>query len=144
MWNTHRVPFHRFLEISQLEHWIANSMFKFDHSQAFVFDSFCSVVSNCPITQAHFLAESACNAGVAGHTSLIPGLGRSPGGGFRRISDCHFGNLLQHSYLGNLMDRTAWWATVCGVTKSQTGLRDWTCQETAMSQLSNVTSEQKK
>ena len=53
-------------------------MFKFDHSQTFVFDSFCSVVSNCPITQAHFLAESACNAGVAGHTSLIPGLGRFP------------------------------------------------------------------
>ena len=46
------------------------------------------------------------NAGDAG---LIPGLGRSPGGGN--------GNLLQYSCLGNLMDRGAWWATVHGVSK---------------------------
>ena len=48
------------------------------------------MVSNCPITQAHFLADSACNAGVAGHTGLIPGLGRSPGGGHD--------NLLRYSW----------------------------------------------
>ena len=30
------------------------------------------------------------------------------------------GNWLQHSCLGNPMDRGAWWATVHGVTKSQT------------------------
>ena len=30
------------------------------------------------------------------------------------------GNTLQYSGLGNLMDRGAWWATVLGVTKSQT------------------------
>ena len=47
------------------------------------------MVSNCPITQTRFLAESACNAGAAGHTGLIPGLGRSPGGN---------GNLLQYSW----------------------------------------------
>ena len=41
--------------------------------------------------------------------SLIPGLGRSPGGGN--------GNLLQYSCLENPMDRGAWWSTVCGVTK---------------------------
>ena len=41
----------------------------------------------------------------------IPGLGRSPGGGH--------GNPLQYSYLENPMDRAAWWATVHGVTKSQ-------------------------
>ena len=29
-------------------------------------------------------------------------------------------NLLQYSYLKNSMDRGAWWATVHGVTKSQT------------------------
>ena len=38
--------------------------------------------------------ESACNAGDLG---LIPGLGRSPGGGY--------GNLLQYSCLENPMDR---------------------------------------
>ena len=32
------------------------------------------------------------------------------------------GNPLQYSYPGNPMDGGAWWATVHGVTKSQTGL----------------------
>ena len=32
------------------------------------------------------------------------------------------GNPLQHSCLGNPMNRGAWWATVLGVTKSQTQL----------------------
>ena len=49
--------------------------------------------------------------------SLIPGSGRSPGGGN--------GNPLQCSCVGNLMDRGAWWATVHGVAKSWTWLRDW-------------------
>ena len=57
--------------------------------------------------------ESACNAGDLG---LITGLGRSPGGGH--------GNPLQYSCLENLMDRGDWWATVHGVTKSQTRLSD--------------------
>ena len=48
----------------------------------------------------------------AGDPGLSPGLGRSPGVGY--------GNLLQYSCLGNPMDRQAWWATVHGVTKSQT------------------------
>ena len=43
--------------------------------------------------------ESACNAGDAGDTGLIPGLGRSPGGGN--------GNPLQDSGLGNPTDRRA-------------------------------------
>ena len=47
----------------------------------------------------------------AGDSGSIPGLGRSPGEGH--------GNPLQYSYLGNPMDRGAWWATVLGVTKSQ-------------------------
>ena len=55
--------------------------------------------------------ESACNAGDLGS---IPGLGRSPGG--------RHGNPLQYSCLENPMDGGAWWATVYGVTKSQTGL----------------------
>ena len=55
--------------------------------------------------------ESACNAEGPG---LIPGLGRSP----REGNDY----LLQDSCLDNSMDRGAWWATVLGVSKSQTGL----------------------
>ena len=56
------------------------------------------------------------SAGATGDLCLIPGLGRSPGGGH--------GNLLQESCLENPMDRGAWQATVCGVTKSQTRLSD--------------------
>ena len=53
--------------------------------------------------------ESACNTRDAG---LIPGSGRSPGGGH--------GNPLQYSCLENPMDRGAWQATVHGVAKSRT------------------------
>ena len=53
--------------------------------------------------------ESVCNAGDLGS---IPGLGRSPGGGY--------GNALQYSCLENPMDRGAWQATIHGVAKSQT------------------------
>ena len=45
----------------------------------------------------------------AGDVDLIPGLGRSPGGGN--------GNLLQYFYLENSMDRGAWQATIHGVTE---------------------------
>ena len=58
---------------------------------------------------------SAYNEGDLGS---IPGLGRSPGEGN--------GNPLQYSCLENPMDRGAWWATTCGVTKSQTWLSDFT------------------
>ena len=57
--------------------------------------------------------ESACNVGNLGS---ILGLGRSPGG--------RHGNPLQYSCLENPMDRGAWWATVHGVTNSQTRLSD--------------------
>ena len=49
--------------------------------------------------------ESSCNAG---DTSSIPGSGRSPGGGH-----C----------LENPMDRGTWWATVHGLAKSWTRLK---------------------
>ena len=52
---------------------------------------------------------SAHNAGDPG---MIPGWGRSPGEGN--------GNPLQYSCLENPMGGGAWWATVHGVTKSQT------------------------
>ena len=56
---------------------------------------------------------SAYNVGDLG---LIPGSGRSPGEGN--------GNALQYSCLENAMDGGAWQATVHGVTKNQTQLRD--------------------
>ena len=56
--------------------------------------------------------DSACSAGPSGDVGLIPGSGRSPGGGQ--------GSPLQYSCLENPMDRGAWWATVHGVTGSDT------------------------
>ena len=49
------------------------------------------------------------NAGDAGDPGLIPGSGRSPGGGHD--------NPLQYSCLENPMNRGTWWATVHGVSK---------------------------
>ena len=40
------------------------------------------------------------------------------------------GSPLQYSFLGNPMDRGVWWATVHGVTKSQTGLSRHTRKHT--------------
>ena len=50
------------------------------------------------------------NAGDVRDSGLIPGLGRSSGGGH--------GNLLQYSCLENSMDRGAWWVSVRRVTES--------------------------
>ena len=49
------------------------------------------------------------NAGDARDSGSIPESGGSPGVGN--------GNPLQHSCLGNPMDRGAWWATVQGAAK---------------------------
>ena len=54
----------------------------------------------------------------AGNAGLIPGSGRSPGGGT--------GNSLQCSSLENPMDIGAWWATVRGAAESQTWLSMYT------------------
>ena len=59
--------------------------------------------------------ESACNVGDPGS---IPRLGRSPGEGN--------GNPLQYCCLENPIDGRAWLATVCGVAKSWTRLRNFT------------------
>ena len=56
--------------------------------------------------------ESASSTGDAG---LIPGSGKSPGGGH--------GDLLQYSHLENPIDREAWRATVHRVAKSWTQLK---------------------
>ena len=58
-----------------------------------------SVVKNLP-----------ANAGDTGDLGSIPGSGRSPGVGN--------GNPLHYSCLENFMDRGAWQAIVCGITKS--------------------------
>ena len=60
-----------------------------------------SVVKNLP-----------ASIGDTGDAGLIPGSGRSPGGGH--------GNPLQYSCLENCVDRGAWWAIVHRVSKSQT------------------------
>ena len=50
------------------------------------------------------------SAGDIRETGMIPGLGRSPGGGN--------GKALKYSGLENTMDRRAWGAAVHGITKS--------------------------
>ena len=55
-----------------------------------------------------------CNSG---DPVSIPGLGRSSGKGN--------GDPLLYSCLENPTDREAWWATVHGVTQSQTWLNNW-------------------
>ena len=52
------------------------------------------------------------DSGDTGDAGSIRGSGRSPGVGN--------GNPLQDFYLENPLDRGSWWATVHGVTKSQT------------------------
>ena len=55
--------------------------------------------------------ESTCNAEYIGDVGLIPGSGRSSGGGN--------GSPLQYSCLGNCMHRGAWWAIVPMLAKGQ-------------------------
>ena len=59
--------------------------------------------------------DPPANAGDLRDGGLIPGLGRSLGGGH--------GNPFQYSCLENPKDRGAWWAIVHRVTKSQTQLK---------------------
>ena len=66
--------------------------------------------------------ETTCQCRRPKRQDLIPGLGRSPGGGHS--------NPLWYSCLENPMDRGTWWPTVHIVTKSQRrlkGLRMYAC-----------------
>ena len=60
---------------------------------------------------SHFpsVSDSKESAGSVGDVGLIPGLGRSPGGGH--------GSPLQYSCLENPMDRVAWQAIVHGLQR---------------------------
>ena len=58
----------------------------------------------------------SASAGDARNADLIPGSGRSTGGGH--------GNPLQYSCLENPMGRGAWWATVHVVAKNEMWLND--------------------
>ena len=57
------------------------------------------------------MLKSICVCAVQVEAGLIPGLGRSPGGGR--------GNPLQHPCLEDPMDRGAWQAAIPRVTQSQ-------------------------
>ena len=61
----------------------------------------------------------------AGDLGLIPGSGRSPGGGH--------GYPLQYIFQENPMDRGAWRVVVHGAAKSQTQLNDWHTHHTLTS-----------
>ena len=63
---------------------------------------------------AQLVKNTPANAGDAGDSGSILGLGRAPGNGSS--------NPLQYSCLGNSMDRRDWLTMVHGVTKSQTQL----------------------
>ena len=76
-------------------------------------------LSHCVMERQGFLGDAVvknlpADAGDAGDAGLIPGSGRSPGGGH--------GHPLQYFCLEKLMDRGAWWAAVHEVSKSQTRL----------------------
>ena len=62
-------------------------------------------------------SDGKVSAYDAGDLGSVSGSGGSPGEGN--------GNPLQYSCLENPMDRGAWWATVPGITKSQTRLSDF-------------------
>ena len=68
------------------------------------------------------------NSGDREDTSLIPGSGRSPGGGH--------GIPLQYSCLENPMDRGAWQPMVHRVTKSQTWLKQLSSQAQHLGKIS--------
>ena len=72
------------------------------------FEDHASFVSN-PLSQHSVVKNLPDNPGDTGDVDSIPGLGKSP--------EEENGNPLQHSCLGNPVDRRVWQATVHEVTK---------------------------
>ena len=93
--------------------WATREALVFENQQSHFFLNLCRVLQAFPSFTGSAVKNPPDNAGDAG---LIPGLGRSPGGGN--------GNSLQYSCLGNPMDRGAWRATVHGVLKSWAGVTE--------------------
>ena len=72
------------------------------------------------------MSSSARPAPVAQRVKDLPASAGDPGsvlGSGRSLGEGN-GNPLEYSCLENSMDRGAWWATVHGVTESQTQLSD--------------------
>ena len=89
-----------------------------------------------PLVQMRIVVKNlpANNSGDVRDTGLIPGSRRAPGG--------RHGNPLQCRCLQKSLDRAAWQATVCGVTKSWTWLRTCTqVQSFIQALITHVTSE---
>ena len=80
---------------------------------------------------AQVIKNPPANAGDARDMGSIAGLGRAPGGGN--------GNPLQYPCLENPMDRGVWQATVYGVAKSRTQLRDLAQVQDAVSDQMSIT-----
>ena len=75
------------------------------------------------VSQVELVVKNlSANVGEVRDPGTILGSGRSPGGGN--------GYPLQYSCLENPMDRGVWWATVHGITKSQTRLSNYACTHT--------------
>ena len=72
------------------------------------------LTSQSHIHRLWHLTDLPANAGDTGEAGSISEWGRSPGG--------RNDNRLQYSCLENPMNRGAWWATIYGVAKNQTGL----------------------
>ena len=105
----HRVLHNLFLLPGRNFGWMCTKM-TVDINVSFI--CYCSLMPTmCQVGIPH---SSVCkeSARSAGDPGSVPGLGRFPGEGN--------GNPLQYSCLENPMDREAWLATVCGVTKNWT------------------------
>ena len=101
-------PKHQPLPFKHISKWMLSFLTSVPSSQSWLSDEFIRQVAlgvkNTPVC-----------AGEVRDLGSIPGSGRSPGEGN--------GNPLQYSCLENPMDGGAWWATVCGVSKRQTWLK---------------------
>ena len=90
--------------------WLGNGV-ETDRSKTTMFyDRFCGA---SPVAQ--WVQNPPAMQEMHPDMGLIPGLGRSLGR--------EYGNPLLYSCLENPIDRGAWWATVHGVTKSRTWLK---------------------
>ena len=114
-----------FPKVLRDQHWFANHFSSFYCAFAYWFTDWHLGIKGSEgrwkvkwLPRWHSDKESACQVG---HVGSIPGSERFPGEGN--------GHPLQYSCLGNPVNRGAWGATVYGVSKSQVGLRDWTCTQ---------------